>query len=203
MGGGVSMPSAPASNEEVDQALNNFKENCTDEEFKQKAVDKFVKQKQSAAGKRVLKELFGLVQQLGKDAVIVDFIQNLLKWQIFIPGPTGSPYEGGKFLLDINFPDEYPFKPPTLKFITKIYHYNIDEEGVVCLDILKDNWSPALTISKVVASISALLISPEVDQPVRDDVAELYKKSQKKYLAEAKLFTQKHAMSHLNNNVES
>lgn len=91
---------------------------------------------------------------------------------------SGSVYEGGVFFLDIHFPPEYPFKPPKVSklaipvilrksniffifhqvlFRTRIYHCNINSQGVICLDILKDNWSPALTISKVLLSICSLL----------------------------------------------
>ena len=70
-------------------------------------------------------------------------------WTATIMGPEGSPYYGGVFYLNITFPSNYPFKPPKIAFITKIYHPNINSSGGICLDILKDNWSPALTISKV------------------------------------------------------
>ena len=70
---------------------------------------------------------------------------------------TGSPYAGGVYFLDIHFPPDYPFKPPKLTFRTRIYHCNINSNGQICLDILKDQWSPALTISKVLLSICSLL----------------------------------------------
>lgn len=72
-------------------------------------------------------------------------------------GPAGSPYAGGVFFLDIHFPQDYPFKPPKVVYRTRIYHCNINSQGQICLDILKDNWSPALTISKVLLSICSLL----------------------------------------------
>ena len=64
-------------------------------------------------------------------------------------GPDESPYAGGIFFLNIHFPTDYPFKPPKVAFTTRIYHCNIHPNGSICLDILKDQWSPALTISKV------------------------------------------------------
>eukprot|EP00968_Pinguiococcus_pyrenoidosus_P022691 scaffold3340_cov255-Pinguiococcus_pyrenoidosus.AAC.11 len=69
-----------------------------------------------------------------------------------IMGPEDSPYAGGVFFLHIAFPADYPFKPPKVHFTTKIYHCNINSNGGICLDILKDQWSPALTVSKVRAS---------------------------------------------------
>ncbi|CAJ0651916.1 8490_t:CDS:2, partial [Entrophospora sp. SA101] len=82
---------------------------------------------------------------------------NLYDWVSTITGPADSPYAGGIFFLDINFPQDYPFKPPKVVFRTRIYHCNINSSGQICLDILKDNWSPALTISKVLLSICSLL----------------------------------------------
>ena len=78
---------------------------------------------------------------------------NLYEWVSTILGPPGSAYEGGVFFLDIHFSPEYPFKPPKVTFRTRIYHCNINSQGVICLDILKDNWSPALTISKVIKRV--------------------------------------------------
>lgn len=63
-------------------------------------------------------------------------------------GPGDSPYSGGVFFLAIHFPTDYPFKPPKVNFTTRIYHPNINSNGSICLDILRDQWSPALTISK-------------------------------------------------------
>ncbi|CAG8488772.1 9246_t:CDS:2 [Acaulospora colombiana] len=83
--------------------------------------------------------------------------ENLYEWVSTITGPAGSPYDGGIFFLDITFPQDYPFKPPKIVYRTRIYHCNINSSGQICLDILKDNWSPALTISKVLLSICSLL----------------------------------------------
>ena len=64
-------------------------------------------------------------------------------------GPGDSPYSGGVFFVMIHFPPDYPFKPPKVQFQTKVYHPNVNSQGSICLDILKEQWSPALTISKV------------------------------------------------------
>jgi len=73
---------------------------------------------------------------------------NLYHWKASIKGPKDSPYQGGVFELAVVFPLDYPFKPPKVAFRTKIYHPNINSSGGICLDILKDQWSPALTITK-------------------------------------------------------
>jgi ubiquitin-conjugating enzyme E2 D len=66
----------------------------------------------------------------------------------FLSFQPDSPYQGGVFFLTIHFPTDYPFKPPKVAFTTRIYHPNINSNGSICLDILRSQWSPALTISK-------------------------------------------------------
>jgi ubiquitin-conjugating enzyme E2 D/E len=99
--------------------------------------------------KRIQREL----QELGRDppanCSAGPVGEDLFHWQATIMGPDDSPYSGGVFFLDIHFPADYPFKPPKVSFTTRIYHCNINSNGGICLDILKDQWSPALTISKV------------------------------------------------------
>merc|ERR1711964_275451 len=85
-----------------------------------------------------------------------------------------SPYQNGVFFLEIQFPQDYPFKPPKVRFQTKVYHCNINKKGGICLDILKDNWSPALTISKVLLSISSLLTEPNPQDPLFPQIAKLF-----------------------------
>ena len=108
-------------------------------------------------------------------------------------GPGDSPYAGGLFNLHIDFPSDYPFKPPKIKFTTKTYHPNISEGGSICLDILKDQWSPALTISKVLLSICSMLTDPNPDDPLVPEIAKLYKSDRAKYEATAKEWTRKYA----------
>ena len=114
-------------------------------------------------------------------------------WQGTIIGPQGSPYEGGLFRLEIKFPTDYPFKPPMVKFITKVFHPNINAAGGICLDILKDQWSPSLTITKVLLSISSLLTDPNPKDPLVPEIAKLYETNIQEFNRVAKEYTQNYA----------
>lgn len=108
-----------------------------------------------------------------------------------IPGPVDSPYEGGTFLIDIVLPDGYPFEPPKMKFVTKVWHPNISSQsGAICLDILKDQWSPALTLKTALVSIQALLSAPEPDDPQDAVVAQQYLRDHQTFLGTARYWTE-------------
>lgn len=114
---------------------------------------------------------------------------DMYQWEAVIMGPEDSPYSGGIFNLHIQFPVDYPFKPPHIKFVTKIFHPNINSAGMICLDILKTQWSPALTISKVLLSICSLLTDPNPKDPLAPDVATLYINNIEEFNKEAKRWT--------------
>ena len=119
---------------------------------------------------------------------------NLMEWEANILGPTNSPYTGGVFKLSLSFTDKYPFKPPKIKFITKIFHPNINRNGSICLDILNNNWSPALTIIKVLLSISSLLTDPNPKDPLDKEAANLYLNNIEEYNKKARLYTIQYAI---------
>ncbi|CAN6556280.1 unnamed protein product [Malus baccata var. baccata] len=101
------------------------------------------------ASKRILKELKDLQKDPPTSCSAGPVAEDMFHWQATIMGPGDSPYTGGVFLVSIHFPPDYPFKPPKVAFRTKVFHPNINSNGSICLDILKEQWSPALTISKV------------------------------------------------------
>ena len=113
--------------------------------------------------------------------------------QATIMGPADSPYSGGVFFVTIHFPPDYPFKPPKVQFQTKVYHPNINSQGSICLDILKEQWSPALTISKVLLSICSLLTDPNPDDPLVPEIAHIYKADRSRYEELAREWTRKYA----------
>lgn len=118
---------------------------------------------------------------------------DLFVWRATIMGPEGSPYHGGIFNLSINIPADYPFKAPKIIFTTKIYHCNVNSNGAICLDILKDNWSPALTISKALLSICSLMDDPNPNDPLVPDIANLFVKDRERHDQNARNFTTLHA----------
>ena len=118
---------------------------------------------------------------------------DLFNWDATIIGPTETPYEGGIFYLKMFFPPDYPFKPPKITFTTKIYHPNINNIGDICLDILKDQWSPALNVSKILLSICSLLADPNPNDPLSPEIAVIYKQNKDKFIANAREYTLKYA----------
>ena len=115
--------------------------------------------------------------------------ENMFKWQATIMGPEGSPYHGGVFFLTIDFPSDYPFKSPRIVFKTPIYHCNINSNGSICLDILKDKWSPALTISKVLLSICSMMDDPNPNDPLVHEIALLLKTNKVEHDNKARIYT--------------
>uniref|UniRef100_A0A8C6AXP0 UBC core domain-containing protein n=1 Tax=Monodon monoceros TaxID=40151 RepID=A0A8C6AXP0_MONMO len=103
--------------------------------------------------KRINKELSDLARDPPAQCFAGSVGDDMFHWQATIMGPDDSPYQGGVFLWTVHFPTDYPFKPPKVAFTTRIYHPNINSNGSICLDILRSQCSPALTISKVLLSI--------------------------------------------------
>jgi ubiquitin-conjugating enzyme E2 D len=146
-----------------------------------------------SALQRIKKELQNLTEDPPANCSAGPLGEDIFHWQATIMGPSDSPYEGGIFIMSIKFPKDYPFKPPRVTFETKIYHPNINSSGGICLDILKNEWSPALTISKVLLSICSLLCDPNPDDPLVPDIARLYKQNKEKYMRTAQLWTIQYA----------
>lgn len=99
---------------------------------------------------------------------------NPFLWKARIPGPEGSVYEGGVFEVEVQLAHDYPFSAPKILFQTRIYHMNISDRGNVCIDILKHNWSPALSVFKVILSLSSLLTDPNPSDPLVPSIASEY-----------------------------
>uniref|UniRef100_A0AC34R861 UBC core domain-containing protein n=2 Tax=Panagrolaimus sp. JU765 TaxID=591449 RepID=A0AC34R861_9BILA len=138
-----------------------------------------------------LKDIMNARDALFKPHHIDD--KNILHWEMMLM-PNKEPYHKGAFKIAIDFPPEYPFKPPKLSFLTKIYHPNVDEKGNVCLGIISpDNWKPATKAEQILQSLLSLIMEPDLEHPLRADLAEEYQHDKKKFFKNAEDFTKKYS----------
>lgn len=144
--------------------------------------------------RRIVKETQRLLSEPAPGITATPYKDNLRYFNVIVMGPSSSAYEGGTFKLELFLTEDYPMAPPKVRFLTKIYHPNIDRLGRICLDILKDKWSPALQIRTVLLSIQALLSAPNPDDPLANDVADMWKTDEPRAIATAKEWTKAHAV---------
>lgn len=149
------------------------------------------------ARKRLQVELSQIQRNLVSDDVVYvgpKSDDNIFNWEASIKGPIQTPYQGGNFVIEIKFPTDYPFKPPKVLFKTKVFHPNISKDGHICVDILDQAWSPALTIHTVLLSITSLLGSPNPTDPLSLEAAKLYNADKMQFDEKARTLTKLHAM---------
>lgn len=119
-----------------------------------------------------------------------------------ILGPSDSPYSEGVFNIKIQIPERYPFEPPSMRFVTKIYHPNIDTQGRICLNALKmppnGAWKPSLNIAQLLVALQNLLLEPNPDDPLMEEIAEIFKHNSKFFKQTAKKWTIQYATSKQN-----
>ena len=133
---------------------------------------------------RIRKEYQDLQKEKNSNVQVKLVNNDIRHWKGRIKGPIDTCYQGGIFDVDIVIPNDYPFKPPKMKFDTKIWHPNISSvTGAICLDILKNEWTPALTIRTALISLQALMCEPVPNDPQDAVVA-------KQYISDIKLFNE-------------
>ena len=121
-------------------------------------------------------------------------LEDIYQWFVQFSGPVISPYEGGVFKLTVIIPYDYPFRAPKILFLTPIFHPNINRYGKICIDILAaDQWTPALTIPKLLLGVYSLLYEFNTDEPLIPEIAQLYKDDKNKFFQQAKEFTKLYA----------
>ena len=144
--------------------------------------------------KRILKEIKEMKESQPLNISLIPINENdYFNFKGIIIGPDYSPYENGIYYLSIKIPTDYPSKPPKCKFLTKIFHPNIHSNGSISLDILEDQWSPALTIPNVLLSISSLLSEPNFYNVLCPEVWKLYNANKYEYYKKAREFAEKYA----------
>lgn len=107
--------------------------------------------------------------------------RNVMIWNAVIFGPDDTPFEDGTFKLTMEFSEEYPNKPPAVRFTSKMFHPNVYADGSICLDILQNKWSPTYDVSAILTSIQSLLDEPNPNSPANNIAAQLYQENRREY----------------------
>ncbi|KAI2629416.1 ubiquitin-conjugating enzyme [Xylaria nigripes] len=151
----------------------------------------------SAANKRLAKELQECTSSPPAGMIIsLPSESDLQKWEIELLGPPSTAYAGGTYKIVMSFPTDYPFKPPQVNFITRIYHPNVtnDSQGNICLPILKSEaWKPASRVRAVLEALRQLLIEPNPDDPLENRIAEEYKSNRAEFEKNVKAYVTRYA----------
>ncbi|KAL0226769.1 hypothetical protein P9112_014093 [Eukaryota sp. TZLM1-RC] len=124
--------------------------------------------------RRLQSELMNIVSSDDESISAFPSGDSIFSWNGTISGPSGTAYEDMDYTLSLNFPEDYPYKPPVVKFVTPIFHPNVDLQGNICLDILKEEWTAAYDVRTILLSIQSLLGSPNNDSPLNNDAALLW-----------------------------
>jgi len=137
----------------------------------------------SFANVRLSRELSKLQSESDKiDGITIETPSDLMIWNAKISGPPETPFEKGVFDIMLRFDTDYPVKPPSVKFLTPMFHPNIYRDGKICVDILQSTeWTPAQNIRTILLSIVSLLMDPNPASPANREAAELYNKDQTAY----------------------
>ena len=143
--------------------------------------------------KRIITEFQNLKREPIDGINISHKEDNLRYLFIKLNGPPGSPYEKGVFKLELFIHSKYPMEPPKIRFLTKMYHPNIDNLGRICLDILKDKWSPAMQIRTLLLSLLILLADPNIDDPLSPIIANHWMNDKEGAIHTAQEYTLKYA----------
>ena len=147
---------------------------------------------------RLRKELEQLANDPGPGVSAWPVEDNMTSLEAMIQGPSDSPFEEGTYTLSVTIPDRYPFEPPRVRFLTPIYHPNIDHDGRICLDTLKmqpqGSWSPSININTVLLTIRMLMQTPNADDGLVPEITEEYKRDVALWRKKALEHTRKNAV---------
>ncbi|RVE72970.1 hypothetical protein OJAV_G00043880 [Oryzias javanicus] len=127
-----------------------------------------------SVSKRLQQELMTLMMSGDKGISAFPESDNLFKWVGTIDGAQGTVYEGLRYRLSLDFPAGYPYQAPRVRFVTPCFHPNVDDQGFICLDILKDKWSALYDVRSILLSIQSLLGEPNNESPLNTTAAEMW-----------------------------
>jgi len=133
------------------------------------------------ASKRIQKELAAMLNDPPPGCTLLQMGDDIFRWYVEIQGPPDSPFEGGTYTLLVTFPSSYPFKPPRVKFETRIFHPNINQAGDICLDTISSQWAPSISMAQVFMSIVALLSDPNPSDPINWEAARVLREDPDNY----------------------
>ncbi len=145
--------------------------------------------------KRLQLEYKNIMKRKPSEFEVWTIADDIFNWGAKIKGPENSPYEDGVFELKISFPSNYPFKPPKISFVTKIWHPNISKtSGEICLDILKTGrWSAVLKVPQILLSIVSLLTDPNAGDPLNSEAGSMYRKDLESYNEKVREYVNEYA----------
>ncbi|KAH7647815.1 hypothetical protein FG379_000441 [Cryptosporidium bovis] len=135
----------------------------------------------TSARRRIVNDINKLRREKYLGINVMPFSQNMMYCQAIINGPKDTFWEGGTFNLIMKFSEEYPTKPPEVRFISKMFHPNIYPDGRICLDILQNQWSALFDIASILTSIQSLLTDPNPDSPANTVASEMFIKERNRY----------------------
>ncbi|OAY56522.2 ubiquitin-conjugating enzyme E2 4 [Manihot esculenta] len=146
----------------------------------------------SSPSKRREMDLMKLMMSDHKVEVINDGTQ---EFYVEFNGPKDSPYQGGVWRIRVELPDAYPYKSPSIGFVNKIYHPNVDEiSGSVCLDVINQTWSPMFDLVNVFeVFLPQLLLYPNPSDPLNGEAAALMMRDRAAYEQRVKEYSEKYA----------
>lgn len=144
---------------------------------------------------RLKNELSKLVKEpICNSEIALENEEDIRVWVVVMQGPSDSPYSEGYFKLRFVFPENYPFKPPEVKFLTTMYHPNIKQDtGEICLDVFSSSWTPTQKVSEILEKIASILKSPSSTSPLEPEIANLLQNNTKEFEKNAKEYTLKYA----------
>lgn len=135
----------------------------------------------TTARKRLMRDFRRMQQDPTGGISAAPLPDDIMRWNAVIIGPENTPFEDGTFKLIIQFDEQYPTKPPSVRFVSEMFHPNVYNSGELCLDILQNRWSPTFDVSTILKSIQSLLNDPNTASPANAEAASMFKDHKSEY----------------------